>query len=132
VVRRVFRSLQLVPNCGCDSGVQGRAQGLPNIQRGHPLPRGQASARHTGEKAGEGAGRANRTQETAVSTMKLVEATERFFSPKLAPKTGARTWGTGQREQSVPNREAGGMFSPWVAQRFQRCDKVPAQSGFSR
>jgi len=42
------------------------ADGLPHIQRYHPLSCGQASVSRSCEKAGEGADRGERTQETAL------------------------------------------------------------------
>ncbi len=71
VVRRVRRPLQFVSGCVGDRGVQGRTQGLLRLQRDDSLPDRQASAGRAGEKAGEGAGRGKRAQETAVMELAL-------------------------------------------------------------
>lgn len=66
MVRGVFGPLQPVPDCVRDPDVQKRSQGLPRVERHHPLPCGQASARRPAEKDGEGAHRGDEKQEATL------------------------------------------------------------------
>src|SRR5208282_681021 len=65
-----------------DRGVQERTEGIRRSQRDHPFPAGQTTASRAGEEDGEGAGRAERTQEEALSERRARQGADSNFEAR--------------------------------------------------